>query len=59
MTFSNHYGQVDARTKVGHVSRNIKIVSGPEAQFGYSVIVYGYRDANKNLWVGNVQLTGV
>ena len=58
-TISNHYGTLDARTRVGHVNRNIKIVPGPDATWGYSVTVYGYKDTNNNTWFGNAQLTGV
>lgn len=34
-------------------------MAGPDAGWGYSVTVYGYRDTNNNLWTGSVQLSGV
>jgi hypothetical protein len=44
---------------VGHLNRNIQIVAGPDAGWGYSVIVYGYRDSNNLTRNGTVQLVGV
>jgi len=58
-TISNNYGTLDARTRVGHVNRNIMIVPGPDVNWGFSVTVYGFRDTNNNTWIGNAQLTGV
>ena len=61
-TINNTYGTLDARARVGHVNRNIQIVSGPDEGWGYSVIVYGYQDGNTTngtLRRGSVQLNGV
>ena len=61
-TINNTYGTLDARARVGHVNRNIQIVPGPDAGWGYSVIVYGYQDGNTvngTLRRGSVQLNGV
>ena len=43
------------------MNRNIKIVPGPDAGWGYSVTVYGFRDGGANgvVRIGNVQLKGV
>lgn len=40
MTISNSFGSLDTRTYVGHVTRNIKFVSGEDSAWGYTVIVY-------------------
>jgi hypothetical protein len=42
VTINNNYGTLDTRASVGHITRNIKIVSGPDAGWGYSLIVYQY-----------------
>ena len=44
LTINNNYGKLDTRTRVGHVNRNIKIVPGPDAGWGFTVVVYGYQD---------------
>lgn len=56
-TISNNYGTLDARTMVGHLTRNIKIVSGGDTNWGYSVFVYGYNDGATR--VGNAVFDGV
>ena len=43
---------------MGHVNRNIKIIPGPDAGWGFTVIVYGYMDGNISR-VGSVQLDSV
>ena len=58
MTIDNQYGTLDTRTRVGHLSRNIKIVAGPDANWGFTTIVYGYVDGT-TLRSGNVFLDGV
>lgn len=58
VTINNHYGKLDTRTRVGHVNRNIKIVPGPDAGWGYTVVVYGFMDGDI-LRIGNAQLSGV
>ncbi len=40
ITISNSFGTLDTRASVGHVTRNIKFVSGADSGWGYSVIVY-------------------
>ena len=58
VTIDNQFGTLDTRTRVGHVSRNIKIVPGPDADnWGFTTIVYGF--VNQTLRVGNVILDGV
>ena len=44
---------------MGHVNRNMKIVPGPDMGWGFSVIVYGYRDTDNKLWIGNVDISAV
>lgn len=58
LTINNHYGRLDTRTRVGHVNRNIKIVPGPDAGWGFTVTVYGFQDGDITR-IGSVQLSGV
>jgi hypothetical protein len=58
LTINNKYGTLDARARVGHVNRNIQIVPGPDAGWGFTVIVYGFLDGTV-LRIGSVQLNGV
>lgn len=51
ITISNNVGQLDTRTSVGHVTRNIKFVSGPDSGWGYTVVNY-------QIWEGNQARTG-
>ena len=44
-------GTLDTRSAVGHVSRNIKFVSGTDEGWGYSLIVY-------QMWVGMTSISG-
>jgi hypothetical protein len=56
-------GKLDARTRVGHVNRNIKITSGgPDTTYGYTVMIYGFRDGvgnTSNLLLGAANIEGV
>jgi hypothetical protein len=45
ITISNNIGTLDTRASVGHVTRSIKFVSGPDSGWGYTVVVY-------QLWEG-------
>ena len=58
LTINNNYGKLDTRTRVGHVNRNIKIVPGPDVNWGFTVAVYGFQDGDIYR-VGSVQLKGV
>jgi hypothetical protein len=58
LTINNNYGTLDARTQVGHVNRNIQIVPGPEAGWGFTVYVYGFLDGTI-LRIGSAKLYGV
>ena len=58
VTINNHYGELDTRTRVGHVNRNVKIVPGPDYGWGYTVIIYGFLDGDI-LRIGNAQISGV
>ena len=49
---------MDARTSIGHVSRNIKIISGEDNGWGYSLVGYGFKDGS-TLRVGTVNMFGV
>ena len=42
---------MDTRASVGHVTRNIKFVSGPDNGWGYSVVVY-------QMWDGTINRAG-
>jgi hypothetical protein len=52
------HGNLDFNTQVGHLERNIKIISGPDTSYGMDFIVYGYWDDKMN-WIGSVSLSGV
>lgn len=58
VTISSAYGNLDARTRVGHLSRNIKILSGQDSSWGFEMYVYKYYDNNK-VRLGNLILDGV
>ena len=55
---NTEYGTLDQRARVGHLTRNIKIVPGPDADWGFTVYVYGYRDGNITR-IGRVNLDSV
>lgn len=52
VTISNSVGSLDTRTTVGHVTRNIKFVSGPDNGWGYTIYVY-------QMWEGTNSRTGM
>lgn len=58
VTISNHIGTLDTRASVGHVTRNIKFISGPDNGWGYSVMVYQMWDGDINR-AGQATLSGV
>jgi hypothetical protein len=51
VTINNYVGVLDTRATVGHVTRNIKFVSGDDQGWGYTVVVY-------QSWQGNLSYTG-
>lgn len=51
-------GQLDTRTRVGHINRNIQILAGDDVNYGYTVMVYGYLDG-KNHLLGAANIKGV
>lgn len=55
---NNSYGSIDLNTQVGHVTRNIQIISGPDSEWGLTLIVYGYMDGPIPR-TGSVTLSGV
>lgn len=56
---TNTYGTLDMRTGVGHLTRNIKIQAGPDANgWGFRVLVYAYQD-NDTMRIGGANLTAV
>ncbi len=57
-TVTNAAGTLDTRAGVGHLTRNIKIVAGPDSGWGYQLLVYGYVD-NTTLRSGSIILKGV
>lgn len=58
LTINNTFGTLDTRTRVAHLNRNIQIVPGPDVNWGFTVIVYGFMDGTI-LRIGNTQLSGV
>ena len=58
MTINHGHGQLDTRTRVGHVSRKMKIMPGPDAGWGFTVIIYGQNDGNVTR-IGSTILRGV
>lgn len=58
VTITNSAGSVDARTSVGHLTRNIVIKAGSDETWGFTFINYGFRDGSK-LRVGQLIVNGV
>ena len=58
-TVASIYGSLDTRARVGHISRNIQILAGPDAGWGFSIYVYGYTDDFGVKHIGSAQLIGV
>lgn len=52
------HGTINVNTQVGHLDRNVKILSGPDRSYGLDLIVYGYWD-DKMHWIGSLTLSGV
>ena len=57
-TISNNYGTLDTRAGVGHLTRSIKIIPGPDSGWGFRLLGYGYHDG-VSLRTGNLILEGV
>ena len=57
-TVTNAAGTLDTRAAVGYLTRNIRVISGPDSGWGYHLIAYGYMD-NTTLRTGSVILHGV
>ena len=58
ITINHSFGTLDTRTRVGHMNRNIKISAGPDAGWGFTVIIYGHNDGNVTR-IGHANLKGV
>jgi hypothetical protein len=58
VTINNNYGKLDTRTRVGHLTRNIKVVPGPDAGWGYTIHVYGFLDGEIPR-IGAAKVSGV
>lgn len=58
LTINNAFGTIDTRAQVGHLNRNIQIVPGPDAGWGFTTVVHGFLDGNITR-VGSVNLHGV
>jgi hypothetical protein len=58
LTINNIYGTLDTRAAVGHVTRNIKIVSGADEGWGYTITVYNMWEGVKNR-IGQINLDSV
>jgi hypothetical protein len=59
VTVSTDYGDLDARTQIGHFTRNIKVVPGPDSGWGYTIYNYGYKDSDNITRIGSVSINGV
>ena len=49
---------MDTRSAIGHLTRSIKIISGEDSGWGYSLVGYGFNDGSK-LRTGKLTLQGV
>lgn len=59
-TITHSSGTLDARTRVGHLTRNIRIVAGPALTYGFTTYVYRmFDDASNKVRIGNLVLNGV
>ena len=58
MTIYESFGEIDARTAVGHLTRNIKITSGDDEEWGYRLLTYGYSECGSPKF-GTLVLSGV
>ena len=47
MTISSSYGNLDTRSAVGHLTRNIKIISGDDSGWGYRLLGYARLDGTR------------
>lgn len=45
-------------THVGHLTRNIQVVPGPDYGWGVNILVYGFVDGNISR-IGSVNLNGI
>jgi hypothetical protein len=59
VTVTSVHGNLDTRAKVGHISRNIQIVAGPDSGWGFSIYIYGYSYSQTLIKFGSAQLVGV
>ena len=55
---SQTVGEIDSRTAVGHLTRNIKITTGDDEEWGYRILTYGYMECNNEKY-GLLILSGV
>lgn len=58
MTTQQRGQEIDARAIVGHLTRNIKIVSGNSTSWGYRILTYGYLECDAPK-IGVLKLSGV
>ncbi|CAM6001508.1 unnamed protein product [Sphagnum balticum] len=58
VTINNIYGTLDTRAGVGHVTRNIKFISGDDSGWGYTLVVYEMWDGIRSR-TGRAELSGV
>ena len=58
ITINNDIGILDTRSAVGHLTRNIRIISGTDSGWGYSLVGYGFLDGSK-LRTGKLIMQGV
>lgn len=58
ITISNSVGELDTRASVGHITRNIKFISGPDNGWGYTIVNYQIWEGAKAR-TGELMLSGV
>lgn len=56
--YSYRVGKVDSRTPVGHLTRNVKITTGEDEDWGYRILTYGYLECGNEKY-GLLLLNGV
>lgn len=63
VTVSNSVGTLDTRAAVGHITRNIRIIAGPDDGWGFQLTINGYLatlpDNSTKLRSGSAILQGV
>ena len=59
VTVNHGHGEIDARTQVGHVNRNIQITAGSDVGWGFTTIIYAFKDELNVTREGVANINGV